>query len=543
LDLRQQLRTTSQELNKLREGYAPSNAAGGKRPTFDLTTTVSSRPKSPGPNAVYSDSPRGTMKRSSSANSMNMSVSIRSETGSMKSSVALNTPVRGPLSLIAPVNWLASFREDVQRALDEGKCRSMTLKECKEAIEKIYESKVVANEKAMQGIGNIPMETMEQHVYRNYEKKYGLRTLAVEHAGTLLKAVEEYAHDDNDVCIFQKIFRNEVEEDFRLVQKELVQAIRDLAVVQLMGRFPTKDTVTINNLLEQKMNSGVIYEDEWRDMVSYLYNANDASTLCLMLKKQAQLLRDRDNEIPTFTATLQSPSGGSGAATSPRNMAATGGTLGTMPPTSPVVLNKGLIPHKITGPARVSTANPNSPDSSQDGLNKTALSASFVLGVPSVARHSGDRYGSGQLGFDRNKTKDIKRLGYASSTLKIDVKDPNTRSRKDMLSLPFPMFVKIIQDFQLRTHQEYLVNCQEIFRQYDTDVDGVLNAAEFREFYRSLRRVVPSLGRHDTEEDELRDFLAMIKQLDPHETDRVIYSSAVACLQQRSGQDAATSSA
>jgi hypothetical protein len=348
--------------------------------------------------------------------------------------------------------------------------------------------------------------------------------LAVEHAGTLLKAVEEYAADDSDVCIFQRIFRNEVEEDFRLVQKELVQAIRDLTVVQLMGRFPTKDTVTINNLVDQKMSSGVVYEDEWRDMVNYLYNANDASTLCLMLKKQAQLLRDKDNEIPALTATLQSP----GHSNSHNSM---------MPPSSPVVLKKGLIQHKITGPVRV-TNTPTSPDSdSQDANNRTALSASFVVGVPSSTRHSADKYGSGQLGFDRTKSKDIKRLGYASSTLKIDVKDPNSRSRRDMLSIPFPMFVKIIQDFQLRTHQEYLANCREIFWQLDEDVDGVLNAAEFREFYHSLRRVMLSTtGRYETEEEELRDFLAMIKQLDPHETDRVIFSSAVACLQQRPNQ-------
>jgi hypothetical protein len=376
----------------------------------------------------------------------------------------------------------------------------------------------------MQGIGNIPMETMEQHVYRNYEKKYGLRTLAVEHAGTLLKAVEEYAADDNDVCFFQHVFRNEVEEDFRLVQKELVQAIRDLTVVQLMGRFPTKDTVTINNLLDQKMSSGVVYEDEWRDMVNYLYNANDASTLCLMLKKEAQLLRDKDNEIPALTATLQSP-----GLTSSHNS--------IMPPSSPVVLKKGLIQHKITGPIREPNT-PTSPDSdSRDANNRTALSASFVVGVPNSTRHSADKFGSGQLSFDRTKSKDIKRLGYASSTLKIDVKDPNSRTRRDMLSIPFPMFVKIIQDFQLRNHQEYLANCREIFRQFDTDVDGVLNAAEFREFYHNLRKVMRlSTGRYETDEEELRDFLAMIKLLDPLETDRVIFSSAVACLQQRPSQ-------
>lgn len=91
-----------------------------------------------------------------------------------------------------------------------------------------------------QGVGNIPMETLEQHVYRTMEKKYGLRTLALEHAGMLLQAVDSYCRLDNEVEVFQKIFRNEIEEDFRLVQKELLQSIRDLCLAQIMLRNPNK---------------------------------------------------------------------------------------------------------------------------------------------------------------------------------------------------------------------------------------------------------------------------------------------------------------
>lgn len=471
---------------------------------------------------------------------MSVAGTLRSDSGTLKSSVALNTPTRGPLALTSPVNWLQNFREDVQKALDEKRCRSMTLNECKEAIERIYESKVIANDKASQGIGNIPMETMEQHVYRNYEKKYGLRTLAVEHAGTLLRAVEEYAVEDSDVCIFEKIFRNEIEEDFRLVQKELVSSIRDLTMVQLMGRYPTKDTTMINALLEQKMHSGFVYEDEWRDMVNYLYNANDSATLCLLLKKQAQLIRERENETPAFSASSVQFSGTNNTVNSPFNSTNSSsnnnGNSAMLSPTSPVILNKTSLTTKISGAVRVPVV-PNSPDSaSQPGASRSVLSASFVVGVPSTARHSSDSVGSGVIGYNKGKVKDVKRLGYASPTLTISAKDPSLRSRKDMLSLPFPLFVKIIQDFQLRTHQEYLSTCLQLFRDCDRDVDGVLNAAEFREFYNLLRRAVPGLGRHETEEDELRDLLSMMKQLDPHETDRFIFSGAVACLQQRPAQ-------
>jgi len=118
-----------------------------------------------------------------------------------------------------------------------------------------------------QGIGNIPMETMEQHTFRCMEKKYGLRNLAVEHVGMFLQAIESYCEMDNDVAVFQKIFRNEVEEDFRVLQKELLKSIRDMCMVKIMERNPNKDQPTLQALLDNTISSGIIFEDDWREMV------------------------------------------------------------------------------------------------------------------------------------------------------------------------------------------------------------------------------------------------------------------------------------
>ena len=57
------------------------------------------------------------------------------------------------LSIVAPVNWLLLFRAEVQKALDEGRCREMTLNEVTETVQKFYQSKTIANEKALRGIG------------------------------------------------------------------------------------------------------------------------------------------------------------------------------------------------------------------------------------------------------------------------------------------------------------------------------------------------------------------------------------------------------
>ena len=111
------------------------------------------------------------------------------------------------------------------------------------------------------------METMEQHTFRCMEKKYGLRNLAVEHVGMFLQAIESYCEMDNDVAVFQKIFRNEVEEDFRVLQKELLKSIRDMCMVKIMERNPNKDQPTLQALLDNTISSGIIFEDDWREMV------------------------------------------------------------------------------------------------------------------------------------------------------------------------------------------------------------------------------------------------------------------------------------
>ena len=68
------------------------------------------------------------------------------------------------------------------------------------------------------------------------EKKYGLRSLAVEHSAMLLNAVEKYRQQDFTIRLFDAIFRNLVEEEYRSVLDELRKSVKDLLVVGLMNR-------------------------------------------------------------------------------------------------------------------------------------------------------------------------------------------------------------------------------------------------------------------------------------------------------------------
>ena len=84
-------------------------------------------------------------------------------------------------------------------------------------------------------------------------------------------------------------------------------------------------------------------------------------------------------------------------------------------------------------------------------------------------------------GYDKQNWKDVKRLGYSSATLKIEVapEAPLTgsalaRARKDMLKLPAALFCQSVLAYQLRSHEEFLANFSRVFRRLDSDVDGSL---------------------------------------------------------------------
>jgi len=285
--------------------------------------------------------------------------------------------------------------------------------------------------------------------------------------------------------VFLKIFRNELEEEFRFIQSELFTSIKDLTMVQMLSRYPNKDQNSINTLLEQKMTSGVVYEDEWMDMVNYLYNPSDASTVCVLLKNIAVAERAK-------IGYFESPGGVNKA---------------------PLSANSNKI---------VSKTNTN-----------------YVL--------ESNVQGNVSIGYDKRNKQDVKRLGYASPTLQITVKDNINEKRKDMYKVPFSVFLRTILDFQLQSHLQYLNNFVRVFREMDIDVDGVINAAEFQQCFLLIRRGNTTANTTNTSaklkrtssnasnasavtEEEMSDFLALIVEIDPMQSDRITFSSAVTCL-------------
>merc|ERR1719183_1068100 len=117
----------------------------------------------------------------------------------------------------------------------------------------------------------LPRETMEQHLYTYLNQKYGLKSLIIEWASAVMAAVKKYADEDNDVAVFGKILRNEIDEEFRIVQKQLKDTVAELLRVYLKGKYPLKSEDEVSKLLKKRMASSV-YEEEWVDIIKYMYN-------------------------------------------------------------------------------------------------------------------------------------------------------------------------------------------------------------------------------------------------------------------------------
>ena len=66
---------------------------------------------------------------------------------------------------------------------------------------------------------------MEQFMYTYLNQKYGLKSLVVDWASAMLSGVKHYSQEDHDVVLFDKILRNECDEEFRFIEAHLKESM------------------------------------------------------------------------------------------------------------------------------------------------------------------------------------------------------------------------------------------------------------------------------------------------------------------------------
>lgn len=164
--------------------------------------------------------------------------------------------------------------------------RNLTLKQVVDLVHCITASKLRSDTRALEIAGaGAPRETMEQHMYAYLNQRFGLHVLVVDYASALWKGCAAFARQANDAAVFLALLRNQLDEGFLAVKKQLKQALVDLLRAYFQAKHPLKQEIAIATLVQNRLQHR-IFEDEWRELLTYLYDAQDVrASLCSVCVK------------------------------------------------------------------------------------------------------------------------------------------------------------------------------------------------------------------------------------------------------------------
>ncbi|KAG2393869.1 hypothetical protein C9374_003633 [Naegleria lovaniensis] len=273
------------------------------------------------------------------------------------------------------------------------KLKPLSLKQLKEIIEEIYTSKHKFDQKCQES--KLPRETMEQHLYTFLNQKYGLKTLIFEWATAINFGVKRFSREDNEVKVFGKILKNEIDEEFRYVQKQLKDTTAELLKVFLRGKYSKKVDHEIHQIIQNRLN-GDLNEDEWVDIIKYMYNKEDSLTVIIRV-------------------------------------------------------NDAILEHQ---------------------------KLQMTLGSPTM-----------------------------------------NKSFEKATRVPYKTFLEVLLDFQLESHEKFLSKFVKMFREVDSNKDGILNQHE-------LKQLLTTINPNGTDE-EYQNFVSII---DPNNNQQITFSECVTYL-------------
>ena len=123
------------------------------------------------------------------------------------------------------------------------------MKQLKDLISDIYLQKKRHDEKSAES--RMPRETMEQFMYTYLNQRYGLKQLIIDWASAIINGIKKYSREDADVCLFGKVLRNEVDEEFRWVQQALRETVNGLIRNIVREKNAMKGEVELKNIIEE----------------------------------------------------------------------------------------------------------------------------------------------------------------------------------------------------------------------------------------------------------------------------------------------------
>ena len=137
---------------------------------------------------------------------------------------------------IQPLNMSKTLIKNIEN-------KPLSIQTLLETINEIYKSKKIQDNK--NNSLKQPYETMEQHLYKFLNNKYGLKQLVIEKAMNIIESLEKYSSENSEVCLFTKMMRNDIDEGSIDINNELKKNLQKI----------TKNNDINDNLINQIIQS------------------------------------------------------------------------------------------------------------------------------------------------------------------------------------------------------------------------------------------------------------------------------------------------
>ena len=170
--------------------------------------------------------------------------------------------------------------------------RDISIRQLLETINDIYNSKL-ENDKKLDHNHQQKL-TMEQYLYYYLNNKYGLKNLVIEYASSIIQGIRDFSKKNSEVLLFAKILRNEIEEQEILIIAKLKETINEFLTYYYQNKFQYKSKTEIDNLVK-KCKTGLLNEEQWKNIVAFLFSDNENDLKNLMEKIQIYI--DKQNNL------------------------------------------------------------------------------------------------------------------------------------------------------------------------------------------------------------------------------------------------------
>lgn len=263
----------------------------------------------------------------------------------------------------SPELWLFKFRTDLQKEIESTVgvgvgvkkagtatttgSRLLSIQQCKEIIQHIYDSKPVCSPSSHLGAlsstsgtmnpsitstgkegdtWGIEDMSMEYHVYLYFEKKYGLKSLVIKHTSLFLQSLRHHlstsqttniplnAHTrnntistsngwikridivDTELYLFYKLFIGSIDMSGRDLYIQLQNDIYSVIASEVQANGCPRDSPAYHTAINE-ITSGVVDEEFWMGLLGAVFNEKDIRLLneCLQGAAFDYSIKEREN--------------------------------------------------------------------------------------------------------------------------------------------------------------------------------------------------------------------------------------------------------